>query len=527
MAIDPITLEVFNHRFSAIAEEMGTALRRSAFSPNIKERQDYSCALFTADGSMAAQAAHIPVHLGSAPLSVQAAMAAVEMREGDVVVLNDPFAGGTHLPDVTVVAPIFASGGPRPVAFVANRAHHADIGGGAPGSMGLATEIYQEGLRLPPVRLVRGGELDSDILRLFLANTRVEDERRGDLMAQLAALRIGQTRIAEQFATHGVSLTLKAMVALQDYSERLMRAAIRRLQPGTYRGVDWLDDDGISDGPVELRVAITLRTDGSAAVDFRGSAAQVPGSINANYAVTIAAILYTFQLVAGDEIPANSGLARPIAVEAPPGTIVNARFPAAVAAGNVETSQRIVDVLLKALAGACPDRIPAASNGSMNNLSIGGFDPKRGKTFAYYETIAGGCGAGPEGDGASGRHSHMTNTLNTPLEALERAYPMEVVRYGIRRGSGGRGKHRGGDGIVREIEMLATASVSLLAERRRIRPYGANGGEAGAPGSDWVTAKGRRRRIRGKVTLQLQPGDRIRIETPAGGGWGRPRRSKS
>lgn len=519
--LDAITLEVFNHRLSAIAEEMGVTLCRSAFSPNIKERRDYSCALFDGGGEMVAQAAHIPVHLGSTPLSVRAAINAVQMAAGDVVLLNDPFAGGTHLPDLTVVAPVFLPRQRRPFAYVANRAHHADVGGASPGSMALATEIYQEGLRLPPVRLVRRGRIVDDVLQLFLANTRVADERRGDLLAQLAALRVGAERITQLVRTAGRGSVVSAMGALQDYSERLLGAAIGGLRRGVYTAQDWMDDDGIGSRPLPIRVSIQLSGE-RALVDFSGTAAQVVGGINANYAITVAAVLYAFQLVADTAIPANSGLMRPIRIVAPEGTLVNARFPAAVAGGNVETSQRIVDVVLRALAKVAPNRIPAASNGSMNNLAVGGNDTLRRRQFAYYETIAGGAGGGPQRAGTSAVHTHMTNTLNTPIEALEAAYPMRVTSYAVRRGSGGGGRHPGGDGVIREIELLVPAQVTLLSERRRLAPYGLKGGEPGRRGRNLLIAAPANRvtALPSKVTLDARRGDRIRIETPGGAGWG-------
>lgn len=523
MKTDPITLEVYNHRFAAIADEMGVALCRSAFSPNIKERRDFSCALFDRDGEMVAQAAHIPVHLGSTPMSVRAARAAREMSPGDVVVLNDPFAGGTHLPDVTVVAPVFLDGGSRPFAFVANRAHHADIGGAAPGSMSLSTEIYQEGLRLPPVHLVRGGELCADVVDLFLANTRVREERRGDLLAQLAALRLGATRLRSLVEARGEAAVADAMGALQDYSARLLQAALRQLPDGVYRAEDRLDDDGTGNREVKIRVAIEIRG-GRAIFDFEGTSPQVSGGVNSNPAVTTAAVLYCLQLVAGMEIPANAGLQRPVRIAIPEGSLLHPRFPAAVAGGNVETSQRTVDAILRALALAAPDRIPAASGGSMNNLALGGFDPACAKEFAYYETIACGAGAGPLRTGASAVQTHMTNTWNTPVEALEAAYPLRVVRYAIRRGSGGVGAHRGGDGVEREIEALAPMRVTLLTDRRRTRAYGLAGGGEGKSGENWLyPSRGDRRgrKLEGKTSLSLRIGDRIRIRTPGGGGWGR------
>jgi N-methylhydantoinase B len=537
--LDPISLEVFNHRLSAIAEEMGVALCRSAFSPNIKERRDYSCAVFDAGGALAAQAAHIPVHLGSTQLSVQAAIARQPMLAGDVVILNDPYAGGTHLPDLTAVAPVYV--GKRLVGFVANRAHHADIGGMSPGSMPLASEIYQEGLRLPPVCLVRGGKMVDDVVELFVANTRVAEERRGDLLAQIAALHVGAARVRALVAEEGAARVGDAMRALQDYSERMMRATLRALPSGTYRAVDHMDDDGM--GSERLRIAVAVRIGGGRVeVDFAGSAAQVRGGINANFAVTAAAVYYVFRALARSPIPPNAGFMRPIRVVAPPASLVNAQFPAAVAGGNVETSQRIVDVLLRALAAVLPDRVPAASCGSMNNLAFGGTRDSgsrrdqhgaarslRGETaptqFSYYETIAGGAGAGPSRDGASAVHTHMTNTMNTPIEALEAQLPVRVVRYAVRSGSGGRGTHRGGDGIVREIEFLTAAQLTLLTERRSIAPYGAAGGVPARVGVNEVVRAGRVERLPSKVTLSVEAGDRVRIQTPGGGGWGRRRRN--
>jgi N-methylhydantoinase B len=437
------------------------------------------------------------------------------MGPGDVVIVNDPFAGGTHLPDVTLVAPVFLAGARRPFAYVANRAHHADMGGMSPGSMPLATEIFQEGFRLPPVHLVRAGRMVADVRALFLANTRVPAEREGDLMAQWAALRVGADRLRALAAARGVGRLAAEMAALQAYSAALMRATIARLKPGTYRATDVLDDDGLGAARLPIVVAITIRR-GRARIDFAGSAPQARGPVNANLAVTRSAVLYVFTALAEERVPPNDGLARPLSIAAPEGSIVNARFPAAVAGGNVETSQRIVDVLLRALAGAAPDRVPAASAGSMNNLALGGAG------FAYYETLAGGAGAGPHGPGLSAVHTHMTNTMNTPVEALEAYYPLRVRRYAVRRGSGGRGRHRGGDGLVREIELLEPTAVTLLAERRRVPPYGLAGGAAGATGRDWLVRAGRTSRIPAKTTFAAEPGDRLRVETPGGGGFGRP-----
>jgi len=520
MKLDPVTLEVMNNRLAAVAEEMGVVLGQTGFSPNIKERRDFSCAIFDGRGEMVAQAAHLPVHLGSTPLSVRAAIERLTLGPGDVAALNDPFAGGTHLPDLTLVAPVFLGRERTPFAFVANRAHHADIGGMAPGSMALATEIYQEGFRLPPVKLVAGGKPVRDIFELFYANTRVREEREGDLRAQIAALDTGRRRIGELAASTGRATVAAAMEELKRYSERLMSAVLRGLKPGVYRGRDFLDDDGFNSAPIPIQVAITIRG-GRAIVDFTGSAPQVRGPLNANYAITLSATFYVMKCIAAESVPPNEGLMRPIKLIAPPGSVVNALPPSAVAGGNVETSQRIVDVLMKAMAPAAPDRIPAASSGSMSNLTVGGYDTMRHRHFSYYETIAGGVGAAPGHPGASGLHTHMTNTLNTPIEALEAYYPMRITEYRIRRGSGGRGRFAGGDGLIREMECLCESSVSVLTERRKLRPYGLNGGGQGEAGANFVIRHSKRVKLAGKANARLEPGDRIRIETPGGGAWGR------
>ncbi|HEV3468092.1 MAG TPA: hydantoinase B/oxoprolinase family protein [Pyrinomonadaceae bacterium] len=542
---DPTTLEIYRALYTSVAEEMGLVLRRTAHSPNIKERRDYSCAVFDRRGRVVAQGDHMPVHLGSMPMAVAAALAGAALAPGDVCALNDPFAGGTHLPDVTLVSGVLApetSYGFRvtsyefknrsstrnskldtrnPLFYVANRAHHADIGGATPGSMGLAADVYGEGLRLPPVRLVRGGRVVEDVMRLVLANVRVERERRADFEAQIGSLKAGAARLLEIVSRAGVREASAYAGHLIDYSARLMRAAVRAIPDGAYEAEDALDSDGVDDRPVRLRVRVTVRGD-RAVVDLTGSAPQVAGPVNAVEAITVSSVAYVFRcLVGGDEVPASAGLMEPIEVVAPRGTVVNAAHPAPVAGGNVETSQRIVDVLFKALARALPGRIPAASQGTMNNLTIGGRDPRTGREFAYYETVAGGMGARPGGDGVGGVHTHMTNSLNTPAEALEYAYPLRVRAYSLRKGSGGRGRSRGGDGVVREIETLAPARMSLLAERRRLRPYGLGGGGEGGAGRDRIVRGGRARRIDAKGSWELRPGDRVRIETPGGGGHGR------
>ena len=525
--VDPIRLEILKNLFHSVAEEMGAALRRSAFSPNIKERRDYSCAVFNARGEALAMGDHMPVHLGSMPMSVAAALSAFPLGPGDVAVLNDPYAGGTHLPDITLVMPVFVGGArasrSQPQFYVSSRAHHADVGGSQAGSMSLTREIFAEGVRIPPVKLCRGGSIDRDLLAMVLANVRTPEERQGDLTAQIASCRTGTRRLEEIVARYGLGEVAAYAGHLLDYSDRMMRATLREIPAGRYVGEDFLDDDGISPDPVRIRVAITVGG-ARARVDFTGSAPQCAGSINAVEAITVSAVYYAFRCLLDEQVPATAGLLRPIEVIAPLGTVVNARPPCAVAGGNVETSQRIVDTLLRALARALPRRVPAASQGTMNNLSFGGADPRTGQAFAYYETIAGGLGARPGRDGISGIHNHMTNSLNTPIEIMESAYPVRVRRYSLRPGSGGAGRWRGGDGIVREIEFLTDAEASLLSERRRIGPYGLAGGAAGATGRNTLLRGKSSRKLASKISLHVQRGDVLRIETPGGGGWGKPKR---
>jgi len=535
MASDAIELEIFKSIFHSIAEEMGAALRRTAFSPNIKERRDYSCAVFDREGQVIAMGDHMPVHLGSMPLSVAAAIESGPMHDGDVVILNDPFRGGTHLPDITLVAPVFvntAKAAPRakrgPDFYVASRAHHADVGGAYPGSMGLCREIYQEGVRIPPIKLLRAGSTNTEILALLLTNVRTPDEREGDLGAQIAACHTGAERLREISIRYGLARCTEAAAQLQCYSEELMRAFLQQVPPGEYSAEDFLDNDGITDAPIKINVKITVHTSKPGAsrshlvtVDFTGSDPQVQGSINAVAAITYSACFYVFRCLLTEDVPAAAGLMRPIQVIAPEGTIVNARPPAAVAGGNVETSQRIVDVLLRALSQAVPDGIPAAASGTMNNLTIGGIDPRTGEPFTYYETIAGGMGARPTKPGVSGIHTHMTNSLNTPAEALEYAYPLRVRSYSLRTGSGGKGKFNGGDGIVREIEVLCDCDVTLLADRRKCGPWGLASGTDGSPGKAFITRQdGHQEEMPGKFSTRLRKGERIKIETPGGGGWG-------
>ncbi|MDM8518801.1 hydantoinase B/oxoprolinase family protein [Anaerolineales bacterium HSG6] len=526
---DSILLELFKHRFASIAEEMGMVLRRTAYSPNIKERLDFSCAIFNATGQMIAQAAHIPVHLGAMPISVATAIKQIEFAPGDVVILNDPFQGGSHLPDLTMITPIYiphieTKSGSTLFGFVASRAHHADVGGMTPGSMPLSTEIYQEGLIIPPLKLVEQGQLNQSIQQLILANVRTPEERAGDLRAQIAANSKGVTRLQGLIAQHGQAEVSHYMTGLLDYAERMTRRLINQLPDGEYQFEDVLDNDGVTYEPIPIAVTITIAGE-TATVDFSRSAKQVPGSVNAVYAVTLSAVLYVFRALIGLDIPANSGCLVPLTVIAPAGSIVNANRPAAVAGGNVETSQRIVDVLLGALAQAAPDLVPAASQGSMNNLTIGGWNPEMGKPFTYYETMGGGLGATASADGASATQCHMTNTLNTPVEALEYAYPFRVTRYEVRRNSGGQGAHQGGDGIRREMELLTDAQVTLLTERRTRAPYGLEGGEAGQMGRNMLIRGKEQTELPSKVSLHLQAGDILQIETPGGGGHGEAQES--
>lgn len=527
---DPVTLEVFRHLFSALTEEMGAALRRSSYSPNIKERRDYSCALFDESARPVALGDHMPVHLGAMPMSVSAALETLgELDPGDVAMVNDPFRGGTHLPDITLVAPVHHrpedEGEAVLLGFVAARAHHSDVGGMSPGSMPLAREIVQEGLRIPPVRLMRSGGRDEDIWRLVLANVRTPEERAGDLEAQLAALHAGSTRLLEMVEARGSAAVLGAMGELVAYADRLVRAGLGAIPDGEYLAEDHLEDDGFGSGPIPIRVR--LRVSGEAlTVDFSGSAPQVPGGVNAVAAITASATRYVIRCLAQDllgvEIPAGGGSLEAVNLVLPEGSVVNARPPASVAAGNVETSQRITDVLLQAFRHALPDRVPALSQGTMNNTTAGGLDPRTGEPFAYYETVGGGMGGGPGGPGLSGVHCHMSNSLNTPVEALEHAYPFHVTEYSLRKGSGGAGLHEGGEGLRRDIRLLGDATVTLLTERRRAGPAGASGGESGETGTNALIRDGREKILPGKVTFHARAGDVVSVRSPGGGGWGRP-----
>jgi N-methylhydantoinase B len=552
---NPILLEVFKNRFSSICEEMGVTLNRTAFSPNIKERRDFSCALFDADGSMIAQAAHIPVHLGSMPMSVKAAIDAVEFEEGDMVMLNDPYKGGTHLPDITIVAPVFIreelsptnhdaneeimgtnndqkqknekAGSPhgkkvpKPRFFVANRAHHADVGGMTSGSMPLSTSLFQEGVIIPPLKIMKKGQRDNDLMSLFLSNVRTPQEREGDFAAQIMSNLTGIRRIQELVKKYGLPKVKRYATSLMDYSEIITRKKIASIPDGVYEFQDQLDDDGKGTKDIHINVILTISGDG-ATLDFRGSHAQVTGSVNAVYSITLSAVIYAFRTLIKENIPFNAGCFKPITVITKKGTIVDALFPAAVAGGNVETSQRVVDTVLGALEKALPGQIPAASQGTMNNLTVGGMDQRTNAPFAYYETLAGGMGATATSHGESAVHSHMTNTLNTPVEALEYSYPFLVTEYAIRKNSGGRGRFSGGEGMVRQMRMLSDAEMTVLSERRVHPPHGIDGGAPGGCGRNYIIRNGKKEIMPGKFHAELKKGDTLRIETPGGGGYGAP-----
>lgn len=530
---------------------MGSTLVRASRSANIKERGDLSCAVFDASGRLIAQAAHIPVHLGALEAAVDAARSAIPAwNDGDVVILNDPYAGGSHLPDLTTISPVFGpereadpasawkerdpeglaravsepqagernGGAPlKPEYFLATRAHHSDIGGSSPGSLSIARDLFGEGLVLPPIRLARRGVIRDDIAEIIYANSRTPDERRGDLEAQVAAHSVGARRLADvMVATPDLR---SACADLIDWSSRLAAARLRRLPNGVYRSEDRMDDDGLGGGPFAIRVAVTIQ-DGGISVDFSGTAAQAAGGINAPLAVTRSAVAYVVACLVGDA-PINAGLFSRMSVVAPAGCLLAPIWPAPVAAGNVETSQRVVDVLLAALSQAAPELIPAASQGTMNNVLAG--NTSASPPWAYYETIGGGSGASRDHDGASGIQVHMTNTRNTPIEALELEYPMRVERYALRRHSGGAGSRTGGDGIIRTFRFLEHATVSVIGERRASRPPGAAGGEPGRAGRVVVRREGQPDRIvPAKTSFEVGPGDLLEVYTPGGGGWGSP-----
>lgn len=510
MSLNQIELAVFSSRLTAVCDEMGAQLKRAAFSPNIRDRLDYSCAVFDSSGELCAQAAHIPVHLGSMAYAMRAVVSRFDWKPGDAVIFNDPYLGGTHLPDVTVVQPIFERD--QLAGFAANRAHHADIGAETPGSMPLSTSLSEEGLRIPPRYLMRAGRPDLATWHDILDVMAEPRETEGDLNAQLASVHWGVERASRIIAPMGLDAFEQALHSLNDYAERLAINALQCIPKGEYRFCDVMDDDGL--GTEEIEIAVTIAADGKGTVhvNFNGTHEQVPGNINCPLSVTAASVFYAFRCLMPSHTPACAGSMRPIELSVPEGCLLNAEAPAAVAAGNVETSQRIVDVLLGALSRAI--NLPAASYGSMNNLAMGA----RGEnSWSYYETIAGGIGGGPDWPGLSAVQAHMTNTLNTPVEVLEQRYPVRLKQYRVRRDSGGEGRLRGGDGVIREYEFLKPARATLIAERRRHPPWGLNGGLPGAAGR--ATLNGRL--LPGKCELSLNVGDRLLIETPGGGGCGK------
>lgn len=515
----PLELGVFRDLFVALTEEMGLVLQRTAHSPNVVERRDHSCALYDAAGVTIAMGDHMPVHLGSMPLSVAAVREALDPGPGDVAIVNDPTAGGTHLPDLTLVQGVWLDGDAAPAFFLANRAHHADVGGRSAGSMGLTSDVYEEGIVLPPVRLMKAGERVEAVWRHLSTGVRTPEERAGDLAAQLAALATGERRLRDLLERYGRDRIDAMGAELVAYAERRVRALLEGIPDGRYAFEDALDDDGL--GTIDPTIRVAIEIDGDAArIDFAGTDPAVEGPLNANPAIVRGAVFYVVRSLLEEDAPANDGVLAPVTIDVPDGSLLSPGWGRPVAAGNVETSQRVVDVLLGALAGALPDRIPAASQGTMNNLAIGGRRAD-GRPFTYYETVAGGAGGHPDGPGASGIHTHMTNSLNSPIEALERAFPVRVRRYAYRSGSGGPGARPGGEGLVREIEALAPLEATVLSDRRSRGPWGLAGGAPGAPGINRIArAGGGREEMAGKARVRLEAGDRLEIETPGGGGWG-------
>jgi len=511
--MDAIDLSIFSNRVDAICEEMGVVLRRTAFSPNIMDRLDFSCAIFDSQGHLCAQAAHIPVHLGSMAFAMSAIVSQQQWCRGDMLILNDPYLGGTHLPDITLIAPLFLNG--VLCAFIVNRAHHADIGADTPGSMPISKSLSEEGLIIPPTYLLRDNEIDELTMSELTAKTRHPRQARGDFIAQISANRIGVDRLGTLIEKMSISVFENALKNLNDYAERLSLSMLLKLPSGTYSAVDYMDDDGLGHENLAIKVQIEVRED-HVVVDFEGSAEQVGGNINCPQSVTAAAVYYVFRCLMPDYTPACHGSFRLIQLKVPQASILNANRPAAVAAGNVETSTRLVDVLLLALSKAIPDSMPAASHGSMNNLAMG--SAVAGQLWDYYETMGGGMGASSKGRGQDAVQTHMTNTLNTPLEVLEKRYPLRLRRYAIREDSGGDGKNKGGNGIIREFEFLKSTQITLLTERRLSAPWGSAGGKNAKPGVNSINGKS----MLGKISKQVVQGDRLIVETPGGGGWGKP-----
>jgi N-methylhydantoinase B len=513
--MDAIELSLFSSRIEAVCDEMGAVLRRTAFSPNIKDRLDFSCAVFDAEGQLCAQAAHIPVHLGSMAYAMRDIVGSLTWAEGDMVVVNDPYLGGTHLPDVTVIAPLFVA--EELLGYVANRAHHADIGGNAPGSMPISRSLEEEGIIIPPSYLVHTGVLNEELLSEIVGSTGNRHELHGDFAAQMSANRSGVERLGQLVRSLGIDHYRDALHELNDYAERLAQAALAGIPDGSYRFSDCLDDDGLGNSDLAICAEVQV-AGGSIHVDFSGTAAQTAGNVNCPLSVAAAGVYSVFRCLMPAQTPACAGAFRPITLDAPKGSLLNAERPAAVAAGNVETSTRVVDVICGALAQALPQKIPAASHGSMNNLAMGARGDENGLgKWDYYETMGGGMGAGAEGGGLSAVQTHMTNTLNTPVEVLEVNYPLRLRRYAVRAGSGGEGVRNGGDGLIREFEFLSPAEVTLLTERRRHAPWGVAGGAAGTAGENRLNGE----LLPGKISVPVKAGDRLSVATPGGGAWGK------
>lgn len=510
-----VDLSIFSSRIEAVCEEMGAVLQRTAFSPNIKDRLDFSCAVFDARGELCAQAAHIPVHMGSMAYAMRDIVLTQQWEAGDMVILNDPYLGGTHLPDVTLIAPTFID--EQLAGFVVNRAHHADIGSDTPGSMPISSSLHEEGIIIPPTKIISKGIVIDSVMDAIVTKTSQPEQSYGDFAAQISANRTGNARLELLIREMSFSRYQAAVIELNDYTERLARTTLGNIPNGEYQFTDVMDNDGI--GGEHIDISVVLRVlDNHVEVDFAGTAAQTRGNINCPLSVAAAGVYYVFSCLLPDYAPTCQGRFRRIKISAPEGCLVNAIRPAAVAAGNVETSMRIVDVVMGALAQAVPEEIPAASEGSMNNIAMGArvSMPGVSRQWDYYETIGGGMGGGPRHEGISAIQTHMTNTRNTPIEVMESLYPLRVRQYAVRRGSGGKGKHTGGDGIVREFEFLEPAMVTLLTERRLHAPWGLNGGEGGAVGVNSLNGKS----VGPKATLQIEIGDRLVVETPGGGGWG-------
>lgn len=524
MPIDPITIEVIKGALTYAAEEMGIVLRNSAYSPNIKERMDFSCTIFDHKKRLVAQAEHIPVHLGSMQLAVQKGLENFKgkLENGDMVLFNNPYISGTHLPDIALICPIFHED--KIIAYSANKAHHSDVGGKAPGSMaGDATEIYQEGIIIPPVKFVKRKSINEEIASIILSNIRTPEIRLGDLRAQMAANLLGQKRVLELVNRYGVETLHKAMEEIMNYSERRMRIEISKMPKGSYSAEDYLENTGTSNKKVKIKVTLIIKKN-QLLIDYTGTDNQVNGPVNAVLGVTLSGVYYALRCLTDPTIPMNDGCYRPVKVHVPKGTLMNPTPPAPVAGGNVETSQRNVDVLLKAFAQILPEKVCAACQGTMNNIAVGGINPENSKPWTFYETIAGGFGGRRGIDGVDAIHTHMTNTMNTPIEAIEAVYPIRFLRYELRENSGGPGKWRGGVGLERSWMLLApSATLSVLAERTKIPPWGLYGGKNGAKGEYYIIKpNGKRIKLKSKCTVGIGKGDVFIVRTPGGGGYGKP-----